>query len=220
MREDLIGYLLAALEPHEMRDIERALKNSPALREELEFLRSQMAPIDEAIGGLPLVDAPSDLVRRTMDLIPTRESMELAGVDAATLELSPVPFTSRLARGFSRAHRSDWIVAMMSAAAVVALLLPALSHIRNQSRITLCQDQLRQLGQRFPSMCFVIASRSCRRSQKAASKRLQGCTPYDLRTKGYSSILRCDGVLSWRYRRRLSSVATRRIRLHWSNQKI
>ncbi len=146
MREDLIGYLLAALEPHEMRDVERALKNSPALREELEFLRSQMKPIDDAIGGLPIVDAPADLVRRTMDLIPSRDSLGLAATNTATLELTPVPFTTRLARGFGNAHRSDWIVAMMSAAAVVALLLPVLSRVRNQARITLCQDQLRQLG--------------------------------------------------------------------------
>ena len=149
MREDLIGYLLAALEPHEMRDVERALKHSPALREELEYLRNQMAPIDDAIGGFPIIDAPSDLVRRTMDLIPSGDPAVLSGVEAATMELTPVPFSTRLARGFGNAHRSDWIVAVMSAAAVVALLLPALSRVRNQSRITLCQDQLRQLGMAF-----------------------------------------------------------------------
>ncbi len=151
MRQDLIGYLLSALEPHEMREVERALSSNPALREELEYVRSAMQVIDDKLASSPLIEAPTDLVRRTMDLIPhgmppsdSAAPMSLANMPSVAM--TPVPFSNWLTRGLARAHRSDWVVAVFSAAALFAMLLPVLSRVRNQARITLCQDQLRQLG--------------------------------------------------------------------------
>ena len=44
MREDLLGYLLDALEPSEQEQVERELQRSPQLRDELQRLRAQLAP--------------------------------------------------------------------------------------------------------------------------------------------------------------------------------
>jgi prepilin-type processing-associated H-X9-DG protein len=67
MREDLIGYLLGALDPDEMERVTEALRNDPALRDELEQLRRMLEPLDQAN---EIFEPPGDLIDRTMASIP------------------------------------------------------------------------------------------------------------------------------------------------------
>ena len=70
MRDDLLGYLLSALEPHEMRRIEDQLRSDPLLEFELEQLRKSINPIDRAVADLPIIQMPTDLVAKTMAMLP------------------------------------------------------------------------------------------------------------------------------------------------------
>ena len=47
MYEDLLGYLLGALEPHEMRRVAELLRHDPQARAELERLESALRPLEE-----------------------------------------------------------------------------------------------------------------------------------------------------------------------------
>jgi len=139
MREDLLGYLMSALEPHEMRQVEQELRARPALREELEYLQRTIAPIDRAIAVQPVIETPIDLVARTMAIIPPM----LAGTPSgSTISLTPATESGRTLR-----HRwADLMVAGAAAAAVLCLLIPTIARERYEARKLACQDHLRQLG--------------------------------------------------------------------------
>lgn len=65
-QEDLLGYLLGALDPDEQRRVEDALERSPALRLRLDELAKEVAPLDD-------VDQPElppiGLARRTCEIV-------------------------------------------------------------------------------------------------------------------------------------------------------
>lgn len=68
MHEDLLGYLLGALEPDEMQRIGRWLREDPEAREQLEELERLVRPLEE--GYVPVEPPPPDLISRTMAMIP------------------------------------------------------------------------------------------------------------------------------------------------------
>ena len=141
MREDLLGYLLSALEPHEMRRIEESLRDDPLLEFELEQLRKSIAPVDEAIADLPVIQTPPDLVARTLAILPTMHyELEPGIVPGAAMAPAPEG---------RRSHRfawSDLLVAGLASAAVLALLIPSIARGRYEARKLACQEHLRQLG--------------------------------------------------------------------------
>ena len=47
MHEDLLGYLLGALEPHEMRRIAQLLRDDPAARDELARIEESLRPLED-----------------------------------------------------------------------------------------------------------------------------------------------------------------------------
>jgi len=59
MHEDLLGYLLGALEPHEMDRVRRALEDDPQLQAELERWREMMRPLEEGFSD-PAVSDPAE----------------------------------------------------------------------------------------------------------------------------------------------------------------
>lgn len=151
MREDLLGYLLSALQPHEMRRVDQRLQDDPQLREELAQVQQMLRTLDRAVGAEEVVEVPPHLVSRTLANIPPRppaachlRAPEVAfapGRDAAvTLRpaLEPPP------RG--RRSWSDLVVMSTAAVAMVALLLPLAARLRSEARSVACQDNLRQLG--------------------------------------------------------------------------
>jgi hypothetical protein len=143
MREDLLGYLLSALEPHEMRQVERALQSQPALREELEYLQKTLEPLDQATADLPVIETPSDLVARTLANLPALElGVSRVSPSFSTLTLSPASDGRRSLRR----TWSDLLVASLASAAVLGILIPSIARERYEARKIACQEHLRQLG--------------------------------------------------------------------------
>jgi len=139
MREDLLGYLLSALEPHEMRRVEQELRSQPALREELDYLQRTLDPLDRAAASLPVFESPPDLVSRTMAMLP---AMEFGGPSLLTIAMAPVVESRRLFRN----TWADLMVAALASAALLGILLTSLARGRYEARKLACQEHLRQLG--------------------------------------------------------------------------
>lgn len=152
MREDLLGYLLNALDDAERARVEEALRRSPELQRQLEELKEKLLPIDE---GQPEFEPPPGLADRTCDVVEEAADMPV--------EL----FQSRAARGNSERPTRYWtfrggqsmagggrrwsvadaitVVASLSIAAM--LFFPAIANSRFQSQMTGCQHRLVQIGQ-------------------------------------------------------------------------
>jgi hypothetical protein len=149
MHEDLLGYLLGALEPHEMERVAAMLKQDPEARHQLAELQRSLRPLEEYYepGEAP----PLDLVARTLHEIPELPAFDSPWSLADPVEpIAPVNLPSMRSSDYRPQSRSfTWLdMAALSAAAavVLALLVPAMSHSRFEARRAACQDQLRGLG--------------------------------------------------------------------------
>lgn len=158
MREDLLGYLLGALEPDEMQRVSEALKSDPELRRQLDELSAALRPLDEAHD---LYDAPSDLLSRTLDAIPLGLPPDSADAIDSPAEIpekagSPVGRPWRRVRlpmgqgvlGSGPVHWS-WLDSLVTTAAAVILagiVFPGVLKQRAIARTEACQSQLREAG--------------------------------------------------------------------------
>lgn len=176
-QEDLLGYVLGALDAQEQRDVQQLIDADPELEEKLLAIRSSLDPLeflDGASGPRP------GLARRTSELVASvqkqldPDAVVAAGahpitdslIAEATLQKvallqgrpnekatfsSDRPMLSD-ASGFERAIRptswslSDMLVGVAACAVLAAILLPAISYSRFNSRVTACQNNLRGLG--------------------------------------------------------------------------
>src|SRR5262245_51620098 len=66
MCEELLGYLLGALEPEEAAALEAKLAVDPELRRELELWRRRLGPLAMKP---PMIDPPADLAERVCDQV-------------------------------------------------------------------------------------------------------------------------------------------------------
>lgn len=144
MHEDLLGYLLGALEPHEMRRVDRWLRDDPDARGQLDEIRRMLEPLDESSGTIE--QPPSDLVSRTIANLPPMEPLVR---DPSPSKDEPATVSMQSSLDPPRGTGWSWIdYAASSAAAAIllALLLPSIAEGRFEARKNACQDQLRQLG--------------------------------------------------------------------------
>ncbi len=144
-QEQLLGYLLDALEDDERRQIQEDLARDPQLREQLETLRMVLAPLEAT--GEP-IDPPPGLARRTCGYV----AAQIAGSGQR----------SRSA-GLARLHamRADiqlegsttsfsWLDVAAVAGVVMAaslLLFPAILSSRSDARTLRCAGNLQSLYQ-------------------------------------------------------------------------
>ena len=133
MRENLLGYLLNAVEPEERATIEQHLAHDEKLRTELDLLRRGLHPLS--------VDTqhhqpPVGLAQRCCDYV-----FNCAAVMPAQLSMGDA--TLRASRRWSWL---DISVASAIAVAVAVLLLPAIYQSRIQSQILACQNNLKDLA--------------------------------------------------------------------------
>ena len=150
MHEDLIGYLLGALEPHEMDRVAELLRHDPAAREELAKIEESLRPLEE--GYEPVVPR-SDLVARTLENLPPlpgvpnshQESGLIPDTCAPPVTLSPMS-DAHGASGRSSMSWLDWVSGSIAVAILLGLLLPAIAQGRFESRNAACQDGLRRFG--------------------------------------------------------------------------
>ena len=128
MREQLLGYLLGALEPAEQQIIEARLLADPALRSEFERLQAKLLPLAEAEEDCEPVPSPG-LAGRTCRYV-----------------------VDRLGPGASQFGGScHWRIQDLAVAAGVVcvaamLFFPAVVHSRNRAQIRMCQGNLMHLG--------------------------------------------------------------------------
>jgi hypothetical protein len=127
MRDDLVGYLLDALEPQEKVAIETQLSRDPALRQDLEIVRQRLWLFDS---DREHYAPPAGLAERTCEFVSSRIEVTLAPA-------SPAPTRWRLV---------DFAVAAAVFLAASVLFLPALSRSRFAMQVNSCQNNLRELG--------------------------------------------------------------------------
>ncbi len=194
MREDLLGYLLGALEPDEMQRVSQWLRNNPDGQRQLAELERQLRPLEDE--HRPVEGPSDDLLARTMAAIPDGPPPSADDVDEwvapepATIHpldsgqarrerqshpvaakvsswLSDVNLAREAGRGGSRWNLMDSVAGLLSVAVLLALLLPTIAAGRFEARKRTCQDQLRQLGTAL--MQYVSRDRQNRLPQVAAS---------------------------------------------------
>lgn len=134
--EQLLGYLLQALSPPELEQVESELQSNADLRAELEQLESCLNHV--GLRGEPeLFAPPPGLAERTCQFV------------AAQAPVGVVPRERMTAPAIERERRYSWSDLITMAAVFVAALsffLPAVSFSRFQSQIASCQNQLRLIG--------------------------------------------------------------------------
>lgn len=160
MHEDLLGYLLGALEPHEMRRVANWLRDDPAAREELAKIEQALKPLEDQYE--PVEPPPSDLISRTLAQLPplpppsgsdsaddraVGESSPADPIPADPVVVDLVPMQSNVdATKSSNMTWIDWASGFVAAAVLLGLLLPSLAQGRFEARRIACQDKFRQLG--------------------------------------------------------------------------
>jgi hypothetical protein len=136
LREQLLGYALGALDESEAREVERQLAADAELRGELERVQRSLEPLAESYEEY---EPPAGLVAKTCSYVADEaERMEvvLPGRKPSSSDLHP---RAKWAAG-------DWVVLGGICAAAVLLFFPAALNSRFLARVTLCQDNLRQVG--------------------------------------------------------------------------
>jgi len=140
-RDDLLGYLLGALEEDEQAVVERALAENEGLRHDLTVLSRGLAPLDATC---PRHDPPADLVERTCRFVWSEVGDAAPPVrPRAAARMRPVEPS---AVGVVQYRWQDALVAAGVIVAASVLLFPALQSSRVQARLAACQNNLRELG--------------------------------------------------------------------------
>jgi hypothetical protein len=171
-QEDLLGYVLGALDAQEERDLQQQIDANPEIEDQLLQLRQTMSPLDSLTFGEP-GNRPG-LARRTCELVASLKHGNqdlLDGGDAIgemfgtsdseaireVFDDSPASSDSDLEpSSFSRfrdrlSHPRSWSrIDMLAGVAIMAIfasiLLPAISHSRFHGRINSCKHNLTQVG--------------------------------------------------------------------------
>lgn len=137
-REDLLGYLLGALERREHEQVEEELARNPQLRQDL-------AALSCWVDGMGLsekaehAEPPPGLAARTCQIVTLKQSHDVS-VD------SPMPVGVAVLVHRSQFSLADFLVAAAVMIAAVSLFFPALASSRFQANVASCQNRLRQLG--------------------------------------------------------------------------
>jgi len=170
-QEDLLGYVLGALDAPEERGLQQQIDTNPVIEEQLLEIRHSMAPL-ECLGFGDSGQRPG-LARRTCELVANLKHQQQqcsevpdtigafeSGDDFLNQpshdEQQVEPASATGSCGFSRftdrfAHTRSWSrVDMLAGVAMAALfaciLFPAISHSRYKSQIHSCQQNLREVG--------------------------------------------------------------------------
>jgi prepilin-type processing-associated H-X9-DG protein len=133
MDENLVGYLLDALEPDERRKVEMYLRANPEARQRLQRVRKGLEPLE---ADLQPIDPPRDLWVRTLARVAEHQCRPLPS--------APLPPRSRAVpaqRGWWR--RADVLVAASLLFGILLLLPYGVNHLRYIHNITACQNNLR-----------------------------------------------------------------------------
>lgn len=191
MHEDLLGYLLGALEPDEMQRISEWLRDNPEAQQQLAEIERSLQPLEDAFEA---VEGPSDeLLARTLASIPEGIPPTAEEAFGPQVTLTDVDLTGEARSGGSRWSMVDSIGGLLSVATLLALLLPTIAAGRGEARKVACQDQLRGLGSTL--IQYVLQDHQGRLPQVAESgpEAFSGIYAIRLAEKG----LLADGAPRW-----------------------
>ena len=146
IQEDLLGYVLGALDADQHDAVEQRIAEDPQLDEQLLEIKAQLAPLElvsDSTGSRP------GLARRTVEMV------------ASEIHTADLPETQVVARSQMAIHEplqtnstwsmKDFLVAAASLAIVASLLFPAIVYAKRQSSIAHCGNNLRSIGMAFAS---------------------------------------------------------------------
>jgi hypothetical protein len=129
MREQLLGYLLGALDDSEHRQVEEHLEREPEARRELELLARGLKPLE---ADADLREPPRGLAARACQAVEAHRT--------------PVLLDTSFAHAPRRWSLIDVAVAAGILLAAAAVFFPAVNHARAMARRAGCEDNLLQLG--------------------------------------------------------------------------
>jgi hypothetical protein len=160
VEENLLGHLLKANDPATAREVERRIADDPSTIHDLAHLRAALKPLESDLQEL---EPPADLWARTLarvaehivateatqidrDTMRTDELIRRAAamtgaIRPASIAPAPPPPSEVLV---TLPRRRNVFAVVALSAAVVALVLPAVVHVRRQAQQTACQDSMRQ----------------------------------------------------------------------------
>ena len=144
-QEDLLGYVLGALDATEQRELQELIDNDPALEEQLLEIKNSLLPLDA-------IDSPCGppvgLARRTC------EAVAVSAKQAAAKPTNPPATKMSASSGGLFAGRGSWSLSdcLITCGVILvgaAILFPALAASRHNSRLAACQNNLQSLGAVF-----------------------------------------------------------------------
>ncbi len=165
--ENLLGYVLGALDAQEQRDVQTAIDADPQLEERLLEIKNAMSPLDyiETAGPRP------GLARRTCERVSSNHfdvPITRASCHRFARDNSPTDSFNRQESNLTQTNPNnhlkisasqrrnllrtstwslpDFLVAVALMAIIAGVLFPAISYTRYNSRLTCCQNNLQQLG--------------------------------------------------------------------------
>lgn len=134
-REQLLGYILGALDGEEHRHVAARLQREPELFHNLDSVRRSLRPL-QAVARV--YEPPAGLAERTCRMV-----LAARGRAGPLPQLSPCAPPPRWVRRFPFADVAMGIAVLLAA---VALIVPAIQSSRFNAQILTCQDKLRQIG--------------------------------------------------------------------------
>jgi hypothetical protein len=139
LREQLLGYLLDALEDEERQQIEQQLEDDPSLIAELQTLRMALEPLAENYEDF---EPPAGLAQRACSRVDERRQVDPVGLAGGSFNTGMTgSFASR-----SRISVADVVVSAGIVLAAVLIFFPVIANSRYDSRLIHCQENLRQMG--------------------------------------------------------------------------
>ncbi|HZZ72341.1 MAG TPA: hypothetical protein VFE24_08810, partial [Pirellulales bacterium] len=134
MRNQLIGYLLGALDPQECEQVEAQLAEDRELQNELELLRDGLEPLEQ---DEQTFQPPAGLAARACLAVAQRVQAASQAARNLGVEGAGSGMRSRLV---------DWCVAVGIFVAASFLFVPALQYSRVNSQTAGCQRNLQALA--------------------------------------------------------------------------
>ena len=174
-QEDLLGYVLGALDAQEHRDLQQLIDDNPEIEEQLLAIKSSLVPLD-------CLDAPSfrpGLARRTCELVAGLQTQQRNAAEAQSTGYpsSNRPLVESILAESNASNASsvgtivpasmkesgylertspprswsfmDCVVGVAICAVLAGIVLPALSYSKHQSAKVACQDNMQSLGRAF-----------------------------------------------------------------------
>jgi len=145
MRENLLGYLLGALDGPEQTDLEQQIENDPQLREQMQSLDAHLAMLEPS---RQQHQPPQGLAERVCQAIDSHCREEVPHEK----RVSPASLERGVETGTTRWTMADLVVVAGIFLAVGFLFFPAIAASHRQAQLAGCQNNLQQIGfalQRF-----------------------------------------------------------------------